>query len=203
MSDPVQIKIDLNNGAVEVSAPLEAIDTIFARLESFVPLMVRAHGQRSAHSNQTEQNSELNSSDDSEAPSAEIERNAKGATKKKGSKGAKETYKMVEFTMDESKRERYRAFYNSKTPNGQNDQTLVVMYGLSANAGLQAVDKNEIYSGFRLIEGVSVPGKISSVLGNLVGGGFVQNVSSGKYKLTHVGEDRVKLKLPVAAKKTK
>jgi len=203
LSDPVQIRIDLTNGAVEVNAPVDAIDSIFARLESFIPLMVSAHAKRPTAGGVPAQDLGQGSIEEADTSGDDSDRQGKGVPKKKGSNRAKETYKIVEFAMDADKRQEYRAFYASKSPSGQNDQTLVVMYGLASSANLASVDKNEIYSGFRLIDDVSVPGKISSVLGNLGGGGFVQNVGNGKYKLTHVGEDRVKLKLPATSKKSK
>jgi hypothetical protein len=71
------------------------------------------------------------------------------------------------------------------------------MRWLSREAGRASVSVNEIFTAFRTVE-AQVPGKISSVVGNLTTNGWVRNAGRGAFSLTHVGEDNVDLKLPKA-----
>lgn len=197
MAEQVRIRIDLSAGAVEVDAPLEALDSVFARLETFLPQLsgsARLPTSRNTVPPGADSRDPATNDAASEADAGGVG-STQGGRKRAASK-AKETYKIAKLNMDEAKREEFRSFFSTKDPKGQNDQTLVIMYGLKTMASVQTPTKDEIFSGFRLLPDVKVPGKISSVLGNLVGGGFVTNVALGTYELTHVGEDRVKLELP-------
>lgn len=193
MTDPVQIKIDLASGTFEVAAPASDIGTIFDKIESFLPKMSALFGGRNG-GGVPGGLAEQQQTGGSRSAEADVDAQKPASKRKSGSK-AKETYKQIDFDMDDAKRAEFRNFFTDKSPTGQNDQTLVIMYGLSTMAGLPTVGWNEIFSGFRLLN-TKVPAKISSVLGNMVGGGLVVNAGTGRYKLTHVGEDRVKLDLP-------
>jgi hypothetical protein len=196
MSEPVRIHIDLSTGAVEVSAPAEAIDSIFARLESFIPQISEAYGARNNGGESEEgfsASEEIPAAQTTDVGTTRTEKSAR--TRKSG--GKRETYNIVDLGLDEAQREALRSFFASKNPKGQNDQTLVLLSWLADNTDTQAFGWNEIYTAFRLINGLKVPGKISSVLGNMVGHGLISNAGGGKYRLTHVGEDRVRLELPV------
>jgi hypothetical protein len=197
MDEPIRIHIDLATGAVDVTAPVDAIDSVFAKLEAFLPQLAGAYNRRDpgkgaggdSQGDNTDAETDVSSSESTGA-------GGKMTGRRKGGSKSKETYKIVSIDMDESKRTEFRAFFEQKAPSGQNDQTLVVMYGLKAMGKLSACSKDQIFSGFRMLPSIKVPGKISSVLGNLVGGGYVKNIGVGMYEITHVGEDRVKLELP-------
>lgn len=76
------------------------------------------------------------------------------------------------------------------------------MVWLKDNAGLEPVNADHLYTGFRTV-GAKVSGKTSSVLGNIVGTGAITSVGNGLYQLTHVGEDEVEYELPREEKKGK
>lgn len=114
----------------------------------------------------------------------------------------KETYKTAEIGLDKDQRQAFKSFYEQKKPKNQNDQILTLMVWLKDNAGLEPVNADHLYTGFRTV-GAKVSGKTSSVLGNIVGTGAITSVGNGLYQLTHVGEDEVEYELPREEKKGK
>ena len=204
MTESVRVQIDLSAGAVEVEAPVEAVDTIFEKLEDFIPQLAEAYKSEVKIMPEDDVLDETSDYDDSlNAQGTEEKASANGKrnrTRKSGNKRT-ENYNLVELKLDEGQRNDFRQFYNDKNPTAQNPQVLVIMFWLAKNADHKTLNAHEIYTGFRILD-ARVPAKISSVLGNLVGKGTIKNEGGGKYSLTHVGEDFVAYQLP-AKKKSK
>ena len=199
MAELVRISINLSTGTVEVHAPVDALDAIFARLEGFLPHVSAAYAVPSNPAEEAEGGefgdveNEILKPDVPSSPSSK----PSGNNRKKKAPGKREQYSVVDMGLSDADKQRFREFYAEKSPRNQNDQTLVIMYWLKTMGKVPITGWNEVFTGFRMIQGIKAPGKISSVLGNMVGQGLVVNDGKGQYKITHVGEDRVKLELPV------
>lgn len=199
MSESVRIKVDLSSGTVEIEADAAQIDNVFERLETFVPRLSEAYGARPVETAGGQGNSQTFS----ETPKdAEGSSTTKAKPSGRTTSRARETYSIVDLGLKEDQRTAMRQYYETKQPRNQNEQTAVVMDWLRREAGKTAVTLNEIFTGFRTVN-IKAPGKISSVLGNMVGQGWIKNAGPGKFELTHVGEDYVKFDLPPKAPQKK
>ena len=182
----VKVKIDVAEGTIEVEAPAESYAEVFDKISEVLPQLVRAHSNPIAQSAVGVANGAENEGSDE-------------GSKKKGARagrgGSKETYKVVDLGVDEGERSALRDFFKEKKPPAQHDQIAVLMAWLKAEKAKSTMNKDEVYTAFRTVD-AKVPAKISSVLGNMVGMGWVTNVGSSTYALTHVGEDHVKFDLP-------
>lgn len=190
MSDNVKIQIDLQSGSVLIEAPADSLDRIFDRLALFIPAIAESH---KAGADEQENQEAPTSHDD-----RHVEQKPKAPSKPKATRKRAETYKPVELGLSGEQRQAFKEFCAEKKPSSQNDQALVIMYWLSKEAGKESLTREEIYTGFRTT-GLRVPGRISSVLSNLMLEGAVIS-EGGTYRLHHTGEDRVTYDLPTKSK---
>jgi hypothetical protein len=212
MADVVRIRLDLSAGTVDVEAPPESLDSVFEKLGAFIPQLADAYSAFSGGTTDDDESTdeaELDEADDStgsdtdssEEPAtaasgrSTASRRAEGKAKDK----YRETYKSVDLKLDEGQRDKLRQFFSDKSPKGQSDQILTIMYWLDKEGHLPAVNKDEIYTAYRTVD-APVPGRIGSVLSNLRIAGQVVARDDGRYALHHVGEDYVKYKLPKKSK---
>lgn len=198
MAGPVKIKVDLTAGTIKIEAEAENIDAVFDRLDSFIPRFSEAYETSTRKSAQpdvpreieplvaSEPNETVRPSTSEQKP--EVRKSVKGSK-------SKEVYTSVDLGLSESQRGELRAFFAEKKPKGQKEQMAVLMDWLKRVPGKPSVSWNDIFTAFRTV-GAKCPGKISSVLGNMVGSSWVRNVGAGQYELLHVGEDYVKFDLP-------
>lgn len=199
MAENVTIQLNITTGEILIQAPAESLDTIFSKLESFVPNMVAVHEELTS-SETNDDNAIHGSPDDVNSSKSKDEpqpaENIKGGTKKKRSASSKkpESYKMVELELNEAQRQDFRKFYTDKNPKSQNEQLLVIMYWLKNNANKEAFSKDEIYTGLKTVD-AKVPTRITSVLSNLGIDGKIISNDDG-FHLHHTGEDFVKFDLP-------
>ena len=195
MTEQVKISISLSTGEVTIEAPSSALGEIFDRLESFVPRL------REIAQSAKEHESESDGGDSGEGdnqPVAKAAEPATGAGRKskagKGSSGKPESYKAVDLKLTPEQRAAFKEFYNSKAPETQNDQLLVVMYWLLQNTDREKVTMDEIFTGLKTVD-AKIPKRISSVLSNLAIGAYISK-ENNEPKLLHVGEDHVLHNLP-------
>lgn len=196
MADNVTIQLNMTNGEIHIQAPAESLDTIFDKLEAFLPKLADIRTEYvpdKADSITVEE-------DDHSVSAAEKSEHtdvlSKNSTKRKRTSSSKkaETFNMVELGLDENSRSALREFYSEKNPKSQNEQLLVVMDWLKRNAGKNSVTKDEIYTALRTVE-AKIPARISSVLSNLGIEGKITGDADG-YRIHHTGEDFVKFNLP-------
>lgn len=202
MAENVTIQLNITTGEILIQAPAESLDTIFSKLESFVPNMVTVHEKlvpdEPNEDNETHEthsppdNGNFDKTKDNSIPVEDI----KGGSKKKRSASSKkpESFKMVELGLEETQRQEFRKFYTDKSPRSQNEQILVIMYWLKNNANKDAFSKDEIYTGLKTVD-AKVPTRISSVMSNLGIDGKIISNDDG-FHLHHTGEDLVKFDLP-------
>ncbi|AHG91306.1 hypothetical protein J421_3769 [Gemmatirosa kalamazoonensis] len=202
MSTPVRIQIDLRNGSVNVEAPVEAIDTIFDRLDSFLPRLVAAHDD-----------SEEEDADDLGAPESESDTPpvqagtgtassasnlaSKGGTTRKRGAAKPETFKSVNLGLDDAQRKAFKEFFSAKQPKGQSQEVLVVAAWLTQQANLTSLSKDQVFTALRTV-GARVPTRLSSVMSNLVLKGVMVR-DDKNFVLHHTGEDFVTHELPKPA----
>lgn len=196
MADNVTIQLNMTNGEIHIQAPADSLDTIFDKLEAFLPKLADIRTEYVSD----KADSITVEEDDHSASAAEKSEHAdvlsKNSTKRKRTSSSKktETFNMVELGLDENSRSALREFYNEKNPKSQNEQLLVVMDWLKRNAGKNSVTKDEIYTALRTVE-AKIPARISSVLSNLGIEGKITGDADG-YRIHHTGEDFVKFNLP-------
>jgi hypothetical protein len=195
MTDIVKINIDLNSGAVNIEAASESLNMIFDRLESFLPSLIEAKSQFSNRENEDEEAEEVGgeSTDDGSGTPAEPKGNP--PTKPKRTSSAKpETFKTVELGLNANQRQAFKDFYAEKSPTGQSDQVLTVIYWLIKNTDKEALSKDEVFTGLRTVN-EKAPKRLTSVLSNLALSSQItkNGANSG---LHHIGEDYVERDLP-------
>lgn len=195
MSDIVKINIDLNTGAVNIEAASESLDMIFDRLESFLPSLIDAKSRFSDDNDGGIDAAESNgeSAADGSKSSAKPTVDATDKPKRSSSKKA-ETYKAVELGLDANKRNAFKAFYAEKSPSGQSDHVLTVIYWLIKNTDKEYITKDEIFTGLRTVN-EKAPKRLTSVLSNLLLASYIikDGANSG---LHHIGEDYIERELP-------
>lgn len=196
MSENVTIQMNITSGEILIQAPAESLDTIFDKLENFLPSMVAV---KTKFENEAPKEAEAPQETKEDAISREDnlpDVAVKSTPKKKRSASSKkaESYKIAELGLSEQQRQAFREFYNDKSPKSQNEQILVIMYWLKNNGGKEALSKDDIYTGLKTVD-AKVPARISSVLSNLGIEGRITSDSDG-YRLHHTGEDFVKFDLP-------
>lgn len=198
MSENAKISIDLKAGAIQIDSPVSHLDSIFDRLETLVSNLADYYNY------QNESDLDDNDSEDDDAVDTNGSSSNGQDKPKRGKRGSgkKETYNTIDLGLNEEQRQKFREFFQEKNPSSQNDQVLVIMHWLKNNANRGNISTDEIFTGFRTAN-VKVPGKLSSVLGNLVGRGMVSNVGAKQYSLTHVGEDHVTYNLPKKKEESK
>lgn len=195
MTDIVKINIDLNSGAVNIEAASESLNMIFDRLESFLPSLIEAKSQFSNRENEDEEAEEVGgeSTDDGSGTPAEPKGNP--PTKPKRTSSAKpETFKTVELGLNANQRQAFKDFYAEKSPTGQSDQVLTVIYWLIKNTDKETLSKDEVFTGLRTVN-EKAPKRLTSVLSNLALSSQItkNGANSG---LHHIGEDYVERDLP-------
>jgi len=198
MADNVTIQLNMASGEVLIQAPAESLDTIFNKLETFLPKLADVHGK---YAPDTVEDASVEE-DTRLQPQVLHEKNEhteivpKNSVKRKRTASSKkaETFSMVDLGLDETARTALRTFYSEKNPKNQNEQLLVVMAWLKEHARKDSVTKDEIYTGLRTVE-AKIPARISSVLSNLGIEGKITGDADG-YRIHHTGEDFVKFNLP-------
>ncbi|ABN62206.1 hypothetical protein [Shewanella baltica] len=196
MTNIVKINIDLNSGAVNIEAASESLNMIFDRLESFLPSLNDAKNQFSncdyENADTVEVSGESSSNDEE---SVSVECNDKAPAKPKRSSSSKpETFKTVELGLDAELRQAFKDFYAEKSPTGQSDHVLTVIYWLIKNTDKEFLSKNEVFTGLRTVN-EKAPKRLTSVLSNLALSSYIikNGANSG---LHHIGEDYVERELP-------
>ena len=197
MADIVKIQIGLVNGQLSVEAPTEALDSVFDRVETFLPFFAEAV-ESTAFS--LEEEDSLNESlNDSEIP-VNGHQSENSSSKPRNmprirTSSKPKSFNTVPFDWDSAKRDEFRKFYATKKPKGQSEQVDVVMYWLSEHLNLKHLDANDIYTGLKTLD-VRVPKNIDAVLSKLIKVGHIGREEKGKYKVSHIGEDFVTRDLP-------
>lgn len=199
MAENVTIQMNMTNGEILIQAPAESLDTIFDKLQAFLPSMMAVHEKFADEDTmQNDASQGIENDTKSTEPSKDSMQDpiVKSGAKKKRSAASKkpESYKMAELGLDEQQRQSFREFYNSKSPKSQNEQILVVMYWLKNDGEKAVLSKDDIYTGLKIVD-AKVPARISSVLSNLGIEGRTTSDGDG-YHLHHTGEDFVKFDLP-------
>lgn len=199
MSDIVKINIDLNSGAVNIEAASEALDMVFDRLESFLPSLIEARSQFSRDDSESEEdgtfNQNGNGEDGGDKQETFIEQKPKpNAKPKRSASGKAETYKTVDLGLDAGQRQAFKDFYAEKSPVGQSDHVLTVIYWLIKNTGKEYLTKDEIFTGLRTVN-EKAPKRLTSVLSNLLLASHIIK-DGGNSGLHHIGEDYVERDLP-------
>ena len=198
MADNVTIQLNMTNGEILIQAPSESLDTIFDKLESFLPKLSEVHnkyapepteGESLGLTTNTEPQSPADTTEHTDLPAKVVTKRKHAASTKKA-----ESFNMVDLGLDEQHRNALRTFYAEKNPKSQNEQLLVIMAWLKEHAGKVAVTKDEIYTALRTVD-VKIPARISSVLSNLAIEGRITSDTDG-YRIHHTGEDLVKFNLP-------
>ena len=171
MADNVTIQLNMTNGEIHIQAPAESLDTIFDKLEAFLPKLADIRTEYVPDKADSITVEEDNHSASAAENSEHTDVLSKNLTKRKRTSSSKktETFNMVEFG-------------------------LVVMDWLKRNAGKNSVTKDEIYTALRTVE-AKIPARISSVLSNLGIEGKITGDADG-YRIHHTGEDFVKFNLP-------
>ena len=182
-------------GEISIQTPVDLLDTVLAKLGvsslnsagvSATPIAENAPSSADspASSDIAAKNAE---------PVAHADKNATKHRKPASSKHA-ETFHMVDLGLDEQSRLSLRAFYNEKNPSSQNEQILVVMAWLKANAERDCLSKDAIFTALRTVD-AKIPARITSVISNLRIAGKI-TIGHDGYKILHTGEDFVKFDLP-------
>lgn len=197
MSNKVKINLNLSTGEVEINAPVDALEEIFDRLESFVPKLATEKTTKTL----LVQDGQMNEGDMSPAPSAQVDSNPNSQpesktqdAKPKGSSPKTESYTNVDLNLTKEQRSEFKEFYKIKAAANQSDHVLVIIYWLSKNTSVAKFTMNDIYTGLRIV-GEKIPKRISSVLSNLNLDSRI-NKENSESTLTHVGEDYVEHDLP-------
>lgn len=192
MSEDVKIHINLASGIVSVEAPADTLNTVFDRLESFLPHLTEAYTEIPEEVDKPE---EQPFSTEERPPTPAAESSSKPSSTKKKTKPEREQYQPVSLGLDNSQRDELRAFYRAKKPIAQTDQALVIMYWLSEKAKITSIGKNEVFMGLKTVD-AKIPVQIRKVLSNLKADGKIVALGRGYYKIIHTGEDYVLHELP-------
>ncbi|AJQ95666.1 hypothetical protein [Gynuella sunshinyii] len=196
MSDIVKINIDLNNGAVNIEANSESLDAIFDRLESFLPSLIDAKSQFSeSESPETDAQKKVSPESEISGENGAEELKKKAALKPKKTSSTKpETFKTVELGLNADQRQAFKDFYAEKSPSGQSNHVLTVIYWLIKNTDKEHLTKDEIFTGLRTVN-EKAPKRLTSVLSNLALASYItkEGTNSG---LHHIGEDYIERELP-------
>jgi hypothetical protein len=195
MSNIVKINIDLNSGAVNIEAASESLNMIFDRLESFLPSLIDAKTQFSNGEDESGETGEVSGEISNDESDVSVEPKGKTPDKPKKSPSAKPaTFKMVELGLDAEERQAFKEFYAEKSPSGQSDHVLTVIYWLIKNTDKETLNKNEVFTGLRTVN-EKAPKRLTSVLSNLALSSYItkNGADSG---LHHIGEDYVERELP-------
>lgn len=201
VTEQVKINLNLSTGEVAIDAPASALDSIFDRLELFLPKLVSDF--ESNVGKRREPSPEIGASvdDDEEAEAEEKtlpkEDEYKKSPKKRASKSSSakpQSYKTVDLGLSPEQRADFKGFYESKAPRTQNDHVLVVIYWLLKNTDRERLTVDEIFTGLRTV-GERIPKRITSVLSNLSIGSYITK-ENNEPTLLHIGEDYVDHDLP-------
>lgn len=195
MSDIVKINIDLNSGAVNIEAASESLNMIFDRLESFLPSLINAKSQFSNGEGEGEGTGEGDEENIDEESVEAVEPKGKTPAKpKRTSSGKPETFKTVELGLNADERQAFKDFYAEKSPSGQSDHVLTVIYWLIKNTNRESLSKDEVFTGLRTVN-EKAPKRLTSVLSNLAISSYIVKSGSNS-SLHHIGEDYVERDLP-------
>lgn len=195
MSDIVKINIDLNSGAVNIEAASESLNMIFDRLESFLPSLIDAKSQFSNGEDEGEETGEAGEENIGERVAEAAEPKGKNPAKPKRTSSSKpETYKTMELGLNADERQAFKDFYAEKSPSGQSDHVLTVIYWLIKNTKRESLNKDEVFTGLRTVN-EKAPKRLTSVLSNLAISSYI--IKNGpNSSLHHIGEDYVERDLP-------
>lgn len=184
------VQINLREGTIQINGPVESMDDLFARVEEYLPKFQVAGGIQAEIPPPMEQK-----------PTKKPRRQTKKAspTKQRKSSGGRkkyvEKYEIVDFGLSSEARNDFREFYSEKSPTNQNDQVLVIAYWLLNNTDREVVTREEIFTGFRMLD-IKIPAQLRTVVSALAREGMI--TPSGKdFSLNHIGEDQVVHDLPV------
>tara|TARA_R110000868_G_C10612648_1_gene741536 strand:- start:83 stop:685 length:603 start_codon:yes stop_codon:yes gene_type:complete len=195
MSDIVKINIDLNSGAVNIEAASESLNMIFDRLESFLPSLIDAKSQFSNGEGEGEETGKGGEENVGEEAVEVAEPKGKTPAKPKRTSSAKpETFKTVELGLNADERQAFKDFYAEKSPSGQSDHVLTVIYWLIKNTKRESLSKDEVFTGLRTVN-EKAPKRLTSVLSNLAISSYIIKSGSNS-SLHHIGEDYVERDLP-------
>lgn len=195
MTDIVKINIDLNSGAVNVEAASESLNMIFDRLESFLPSLIDAKSQFSNGEGGEGEAGEGGEEIVDEEAAAPVELKGKTPAKPKRTSSAKpETFKTVELGLNADERQAFKEFYAEKSPSGQSDHVLTVIYWLIKNTNRESLSKDEVFTGLRTVN-EKAPKRLTSVLSNLAISSYIIKSGSNS-SLHHIGEDYIERDLP-------
>lgn len=197
MSDIVKINIDLNSGAVNIEAASESLNMIFDRLESFLPSLIDAKSQftNGEAADGDAETGEAKTDSTSEGTGVATEPKGKTPAKPKRSSSSKpETFKTVELGLNADERQAFKDFYAEKSPSGQSDHVLTVIYWLIKNTNKESLSKDEVFTGLRTVN-EKAPKRLSSVLSNLALSSHITKKGANT-GLHHIGEDYVERELP-------
>lgn len=197
MAEAVKIQIILVDGSVSIEAPTESLETIFDRLELFLPKLIDTKASYINHDNQQDKHGNLTDEDENieETDKASEATITKPNKKKRNSSAKGESYKPVDLKLSEKEREAFREFYLTKKPQNQSEHILVVMYWLLNQTDRKILSKEDIFTGLKTVN-ERIPKRISSVLSNLTIDGKVVAEAAGKYTLHHTGDDFVNHDMP-------
>ena len=105
-----------------------------------------------------------------------------------------ETFKTVELGLNADERQAFKDFYAEKSPSGQSDHVLTVIYWLIKNTNRESLSKDEVFTGLRTVN-EKAPKRLTSVLSNLAISSYIIKSGSNS-SLHHIGEDYVERDLP-------
>lgn len=121
-------------------------------------------------------------------------KNVKGSSKKKTPKtknNVPDTYSLVELNLSQDEREALKRFYADHPTQNAQDKTVVIAKWLKDAKSIEEVDKNIIFTILRILN-ENVNFNIPKTLANAkYGKSYFISESTGKYKISYIGEDHV------------
>lgn len=198
MSEQVKINLNISTGEVCIEAPVDALESIFDRLESFLPRLVTESVNESQAKDgppaQDEVTQEHVTDDNTESTSKPKQKTKVKKASPKANSTKPESYKTVDLGLSQDQRLEFKSFYEAKDPGNQSDHILVVIYWLIKNTNRTKLTIDEIFTGLRTV-GEKVPKRITSVLSNLSLASYITK-ENNEPTLLHIGEDYIDHDLP-------
>jgi hypothetical protein len=192
MSELVKIMVDLSSKAISIECSEASIDKVFERVEALLTVINEIKLEESQVGLEESSPSESQAQNNSTVSSAPSKRNR--------GKGKAETYNNVDLGLTEPQKRQFTEFYKQKAPKTGEEKLLTVMVWLAKNAKKEKLNKDEVFSGFRVVaERVNI--KITSYMSTLKANGKLTYEGDGSYKITHHAEDFVERDLPRATVK--
>ena len=113
--------------------------------------------------------------------------------------GKPANYTQVDLGLTDEQSRELRAFYKEKEPKTQNDIVCVVAFKLRKFLSRDVFTTDDIFSGLRIIGGVTTPKDLRAVFKNISNKGYGAYGDS-KFTVNFATEDYVTLELPVKKK---